>query len=292
MRYRVTHRTAYNYPQPIFRGYNEARLAPRETAAQRVHSHAVTISPLPAYRSERTDYFGNRVLHFALQQSHRELVVTAVSDVELVECTSELGLGSAWEDAVSATRGDLSATGLDAQQYLLDSPLVTARDDIAEYARTSFPAGRPLTEAVRDLMARIHRDFTYDPTATTVSTPLERVFQDRRGVCQDFAHLAIAGLRALGLAARYVSGYLETLPPPGQAKLRGADASHAWFSVYDPWLGWLDYDPTNNVVPMTQHITTAWGRDYGDISPLKGIVFGGGRGQRSTVSVDVERLDN
>lgn len=292
MRYRVTHRTDYTYAQPITRGYNEARLAPRDTAMQRVHHHAVDIYPAPAYRSERVDYFGNGVLHFALQHPHSQLTVTAVSEVELLQATPERdpGNGMAWEQAVTATRADSTPGGLDVRQYLLDSPQVPIGGEARAYARESFTPGRAVTDAVADLMARIHRDFTYDPTATTVSTPIDRVFRERRGVCQDFAHLAIACVRSMGIAARYVSGYLETLPPPGQEKLRGADASHAWFAVFDPRLGWIDYDPTNNVVPMDRHITTAWGRDYGDISPLKGVIFGGSGGQRSHVAVDVERL--
>lgn len=292
-RYRVTHRTDYTYPQAITRGYNEARLAPRPTAAQRVLRHEVTIHPHPAYRSERTDYFGNGVLHFTIQHPHSRLTVTAVSEVELVHPVPELGLETsmAWEQAASATGEDHSPAGLDARQHLLPSPLVPHLPEIGDYARASFTTGRPVADAVADLMGRIYTDFTYDPTATSVTTPLDRVFRERRGVCQDFAHLAIGCLRAMGLAARYVSGYLETAPPPGQEKLRGADASHAWFAVFDPRLGWLDFDPTNNVVPADQHVTTAWGRDYGDISPLKGIIFGGGQGQQSEVAVDVERLD-
>lgn len=292
MRYRITHRTDYSYAQPIIRGYNEARLAPRSTAVQSVHNHGVTIYPAPAYRAERVDFFGNRVLHFAMQHPHSQLTVTAVSEVELLQSAPEppLGNGMAWEQAATATRSDCSPTGLDARQYLLESPQVPLSDEALAYARGSFAAGRAVTDAVANLMGRIHQDFAYDPTATTVSTPIDRVFRDQRGVCQDFAHLAIACVRSMGIAARYVSGYLETLPPPGQEKLQGADASHAWFAVYDPSLGWIDYDPTNNVVPMDQHITTAWGRDYGDISPLKGVIFGGSGGQRSHVAVDVERL--
>ncbi|MFO7858858.1 MAG: transglutaminase family protein [Ectothiorhodospiraceae bacterium] len=291
MRYRVSHRTDYTYAQSLARGYNEARISPRDTPGQRVIRHDVAIHPQPAYRSTRTDYFGNTVLHFSIQHPHSRLTITAVSEVELQAADADGAASMAWEQAVSAVRDDTSASGLEAREYRLASPLVPPLDALVEYAAPSFATGRSVAAAVEDLMARIHVDFTYDPAATTVTTPLDRVFRERRGVCQDFAHLAVGCLRAMGLPARYVSGYLETLPPPGQEKLRGADASHAWFAVYDPLLGWLDFDPTNNVIPMDKHITTAWGRDYGDISPIKGIIFGGGGGQSNEVAVDVERLD-
>jgi len=172
---------------------------------------------------------------------------------------------------------------------VLDSTFATAAPELAAYAAASFPPGRPLLEAVRELMERVHHEFTYDPGFSTVSTPLAEVLSSRRGVCQDFAHLAIASLRSLGLAARYVSGYLETLPPPGQSKQLGADESHAWFSVYLPNVGWMDFDPTNNQIPGDQHIIVAWGRGYGDVTPLKGVVFGG-LDHELKVSVDVARL--
>ena len=176
------------------------------------------------------------------------------------------------------------------RQFVLDSPLATTSPELADYAAASFPPGRPLLEAVQDLMERVHHEFTYDPEFSTVTTPLAEVLTRRRGVCQDFAHLSVACLRSLGLAARYVSGYLETLPPPGQSKQPGADESHAWFSVYLPDAGWHDFDPTNNRVPLDQHITTAWGRDYADVTPVKGVIFGGNPDHRPQVSVDMERL--
>jgi len=179
---------------------------------------------------------------------------------------------------------------LDARQYVLDSPMVTITPELADYAQSSFTANRALVDVVHDLMQRIYKDFTYDPAFTTIATPLSEVLSFRRGVCQDFAHLAIACLRAYGMAARYISGYVETLPEPGKPRLVGADASHAWFSVFIPGTGWLDFDPTNNTVPLDQHITLAWGRDYADVTPLKGIAFGGGQHTLS-VSVDVLRLE-
>jgi len=179
---------------------------------------------------------------------------------------------------------------LDAKQYVLDSPMVTTTQELADYARASFLPGRPLVDVVSDLMQRIYTDFTYDPAFTTIATPLSTVLAHRRGVCQDFAHLAIGCLRSFGLSARYISGYVETLPEPGKPRLIGADASHAWFAVYLPGVGWLDFDPTNNKLPYDQHITLAWGRDYADVTPLKGIAFGGGQHTLS-VSVDVLRLE-
>jgi transglutaminase-like putative cysteine protease len=179
---------------------------------------------------------------------------------------------------------------LDAKQYVLDSPMITVMPELADYAQASFQANRPLVDVVHDLMQRIYREFTYDPSFTTIATPLSDVLRHRRGVCQDFAHLAIGCLRAYNIAARYISGYVETVPEAGQVRLVGADASHAWFSVYIPNTGWLDFDPTNNTVPLDQHITLAWGRDYADVTPLKGIAFGGGQHTLS-VSVDVLRLE-
>ncbi|MFV8835039.1 transglutaminase family protein [Aquisalimonas sp.] len=294
MRYRITHRTEYHYPQAISRSYNETHLAPRPTPTQQILAHDLTIAPRPDYSSERVDYYGNHVTHFTIQRPHDQLAVTATTDVSLeVPADPVAGKqGLPWEQAMAETRGGTSAAALGAREFLLDSPLVETRPALADYARTSFVPSRRLPEAVHDLMGRIHGDFAYDPAATTISTPLERVFRERRGVCQDFAHLAIACLRGLGIAARYVSGYVETAPEGGGARLIGADASHAWFAAYDPSLGWIAFDPTNNRMPAQQHITTAWGRDYGDVSPLKGVIFGGSQGQRSQVAVHVQRLDS
>jgi transglutaminase-like putative cysteine protease len=291
MNYRITHRTVYSYSAPVTLCHNEAHLTPRSCGIQTLLEHKLLIEPPPAAISERLDFFGNHVVYFAVQRPHTELVVTATSEVELEAEIGRLHFCSnaPWEEAALRTREQLGPAGLEAKQYLLDSPMVRASAEVADYAELSFPRERPLIEAVHDLMQRIHADFAYDPGFTEIATPLEEVLEHRRGVCQDFAHLAIACLRAKGLAARYISGYLETQPPPGQEKLQGADASHAWFSVYDPDVGWLDFDPTNNKIPMEQHVTTAWGRDYADITPLKGIIFGGGK-HKAHVGVDVERI--
>ena len=291
MRYRVTHKTTYTYEEPVTLCHNEAHLMPRSFAGQRVTRHDLVVEPRPATIAGREDFFGNAVVYFALQTAHPELVVTAVTEVER-ETAAPAPSGLAWEDAVARTREGASAEGIDARQYVLESPMIAATPPIAAYARESFPPGRPLNLAVGDLVARIHRDFDYKPGVTTIATPVSEVFERRRGVCQDFAHLGIAALRAIGLAARYVSGYLETAPPPGEERLVGADASHAWLAVYDPDAGWIDFDPTNDQPVGDRYVTTAWGRDYGDVTPMKGIIFGGGAKHRATVAVDVERLEN
>ncbi len=196
----------------------------------------------------------------------------------------------AWEEVARALPEDFSAAGLEAYQFVFDSPRIRARTEFAAYAFESFTRGRSMQEALIDLTARIYADFKFDSKVTNVRTPPEEVFKKRRGVCQDFAQLQIACLRSLNLAARYVSGYLRTYPPPGKARLIGADASHAWVSAYCPGMGWLDVDPTNNVVPSDGHVTLAWGRDYGDVSPLRGLVLGGGV-HTLKVAVDLEPIE-
>jgi transglutaminase-like putative cysteine protease len=290
-RYRVMHRTQYSYAQPVTLCHNEAHLRPRDFERQRCAAHTLDIDPPPADRTEREDFFGNPVCHFSIERDHSHLCVTALSEVEIREAdrTPEPRATMPWEEAAASLRRTDSPAVLGARQFVLDSPLVGPTPEIGQYAAALFGPGRPLIEAVHALMERIHRDFVYDPGFTSIATPLSVVFEHRRGVCQDFAHLALACLRSRGLAARYVSGYLETLPPPGQPRLLGADASHAWFSVFDPEYGWLDFDPTNNQLPAAGHITVAWGRDYSDITPIKGVVYGGGH-HHATVSVEVTPL--
>lgn len=288
MRYRIRHVTEYRYPEEVNLCHNETRLTPRGTPRQRCVLASVVCEPAPVYRSDREDFFGNRVSFFTIEQPHAVLRVIAQSTVEVGDaCELDLLRDTPWEEARDRLDRDTGEAMLDARPYRLESPRIPALPGLKGYAAPSFTPGRPLREAVADLMARIHGDFEYDPGFTTVTTPLEAVLEHRRGVCQDFAHLAIGCLRATGLAARYVSGYLETRPPPGRKKLQGTDASHAWFSVFDPDQGWLDFDPTNNLVPMERHITLAWGRDYTDVSPLKGVLFGGGESHGLSVAVDV-----
>lgn len=305
MRFRVTHITQYDYSQPVNLCQNEARLQPRNFWRQYCHGRPLEISPLPADSSQWIDFYGNQVSYFAIQQPHTHLTVTAVNEITVFPrlnrlhlfkyMTWELARDLLWGRSVPdqkplpySLNSDHELT--EARQFVLDSPMIAVIPEVAEYARPSFQTSRPLAEAAQDVMERIYRDFIYDPTFTTIATPLSDVLKFKRGVCQDFAHLAIGCLRAFGLAARYVSGYVQSLPPPGQPRLVGADASHAWFSVFIPGLGWQDYDPTNNKLPRDQHVTLAWGRDFADVTPLKGVAFGGGQHTLS-VSVDVMRLD-
>jgi len=277
--------------------YNEARLSPRNCQNQQVISTKLSIEPYARDLRIREDFFGNQVAYFSIPQPHNLFTVTAVSEVNLIEKPTQLDFyqGFTWETVCEILKNrkanipNLTDESIEALQYTLNSPLIETTKEIADYAKPSFTKNRLITDTVTDLMQRIYNDFTFDPDFTTLSTPLTTVLQFRRGVCQDFAHLAIACLRSQGLAARYVSGYIETLPPQGVEKLVGADASHAWFSVYVPEQGWLDFDPTNNLLPSTQHITLGWGRDYSDITPLKGVIFGG-QHHKLDVSVHVECL--
>jgi transglutaminase-like putative cysteine protease len=252
----------------------------------------LSIQPHPVTRTERVDYFGNLVSLFTVREPHKELVVEARSEVVMNGKGSPWPHESpAWEEVTDSLPNERTHEGLEAYQFVFESPRIRKREEFASYARESFTPGRPMLEALLDLTACIHRDFRFDSKSTNVRTPAEEVFRKRRGVCQDFAHVQIACLRSLNLAARYVSGYLRTYPPPGQPRLVGADASHAWVSVYCPGAGWFDVDPTNNVVPSEGHVTLAWGRDYGDVSPLRGLILGGGA-HTVKVAVDVEPIES
>ena len=292
MKYRVRHSTRYNYSDNVTLCHNVAHLLPRNTPQQSCQLSELNISPLPSTVNEWTDLFGNRQASFSIQMPHKELVVIAISDVEVNTPGSLLidAFPTSWEQAVEYLVGAIDADSIDARMYVLESDFVEFSEEVQAYTRKSFPPGRPLLEAVEDLMHRIYGDFDYVPGFSSIATPLDEVLGHRKGVCQDFAHLAIACLRMQGLAARYVSGYLETIPPKGKERLVGADASHAWFSVYVPHQGWIDFDPTNAQIPAEQHITVAWGRDYADVAPLKGVIFGGGGDNELEVSVDVERI--
>ncbi len=291
MNYRVTHTTTYDYSEPVTVSHHVARLQPRATPTQRKIEFELRVTPEPSVRTLHTDYFGNSATFFSIEQLHSELEVTAISTVEVVaDPQPALDVSPAWETVAEMFRDPVSPVVAEAYQFVFDSPLLRANPLLAEYARESFKPGTPLLVGVRDLTARIHRDFKFDPTATTVSTPLLEVFEKRHGVCQDFAHLAIACVRSLGLAARYVSGYLLTEPPPGEPRLVGADYSHAWFSVFCPHLGFVDFDPTNDCLPSERHVTAAIGRDFSEVSPLAGVVTGGGH-HALKVAVSVEPLE-
>jgi len=287
--YAITHRTAYRYRSDVSVSHHVAHLYPRELAHQQVSDCALAIEPTVAATSERTDFYGNTATFFTIGTPHDSLIVTARSRVRVIASGLPIATQTpAWESVRRRCASDVLTPDSAVGEFRFDSPLIVRKPAFADYAAASFPKDRPLLEAVSDFITRIFRDFKFDPRATTIATPLDEVLQNRRGVCQDFAHLAIAGLRSLGLPTRYVSGYLETLPPPGKARLVGADASHAWFAIWCPGHGWIDADPTNNVFPGDRHITVAWGRDFSDVSPLRGVVVGGG-GHSLRVGVDVAR---
>lgn len=287
MRYDIRHRTTYRYSQPVSISHHVLHLAPRGGDRQTLRHSAISIRPGPAIRSDGEDYFGNPVTFATVQEQHEELVIEALSTVDVTAPADWPPSGSMpWDRLFGQLEQARSAAGLDVLQFAFDSPYTRAGPDVAAYARESFRPGRPVVEAALDLTRRIHADFRYDSGATSVSTPVDEVFRLRRGVCQDFAHLELGCLRALAVPARYVSGYLLTRPPPGQEKLVGSDASHAWVSVWCPEAGWVDLDPTNDTLAREEHVTLAWGRDYGDISPVNGVIFGGGE-HAVEVAVDV-----
>jgi transglutaminase-like putative cysteine protease len=289
MDYKIVHTTEYSYTEAVPVCHNEIHLNPRESLYQKRLVSRLAIEPTPRLIESRLDYFGNDTKYFTIDEGHDRLTVTASSRVKVSapplphECTAT------WEAVRDRIGAECTPANLDAVQFALESPHVETSAALAAYAAASFATGRPWLEALLDLTRRIHTDFQYDQTATTVSTPLAEVLRLCRGVCQDFAHLEIGCLRSLGLPARYVSGYLVTNPPPGQPRLVGADASHAWLSAYCPDHGWIDVDPTNDQIPSTNHITLAWGRDYSDVAPIKGVVIGGGQ-HSMRVSVDVVPL--
>jgi transglutaminase-like putative cysteine protease len=293
-RYQVRHETVYSYSEAVPVCHNEIHLVPRELPRQRLLSNVLVVDPEPEVLSSHLDSFGNRVGRFAIEAGHRRLVVTATSVVE-VDPPSDWRDFEAlpWETLRDRLVRDTDAATLEARQFAFDSPLVRTSPRLASWAAESFTPGRPWHEALVELTARIHREFAYDPTATTTSTPVEEVFALKRGVCQDFAHLQIACLRSLGLAARYVSGYISNERPPGTdgpGGMVGADASHAWLACWGGCDGWLDVDPTNDCPAGTLHVTIGWGRDYADVAPVKGVCIGGGA-HGMEVAVLVSRID-
>ncbi|MEM1097543.1 MAG: transglutaminase family protein [Planctomycetota bacterium] len=277
MRYAVRHETEYRYSEPVTLEHASVHLRPREMPHQQLLESAIDVAPAPLVRQDHADYFGNPETRFSIEGPHDRLLVTATSRVDVAQRPAvALDESLPWETLRDALRTDVSPAALDAYQFTFDSPLAAGWPDFRPYVTESFAEGRPIFRAAADLTRRIHADFTFDPTATDVTTPVGQVFTQRRGVCQDFAHFMIACLRTLGLPARYVSGYVRTEPPPGQPRLVGADASHAWVSVFDIQTGWIDLDPTNDCIVGTSHVTVAWGRDYGDVTPVKGVILGGG----------------
>ena len=295
MNYRIIHTTEYDYFQPVSLCHNIAKLFLRETGGQHCRETLIRISPQPDVMRQYEDFFGNKVLYFAIQQEHQQLKVTVESTVEKQVLTvatqpdrNSQGQVLSWEQVGS----QLGVAGMDnneVRQYIQSTPFTRSSPEIAAYAALSFQPGLPLYQAANNLMHRIYTDFEFTQGITNIATPLSEVMQNRKGVCQDFAHLAIACIRSMGLSARYISGYIETIPAAGKEKLFGADASHAWFSVFIPGMGWVDFDPTNNIIPGMQHITIGWGRDYADIAPLKGVILSSGPHELK-VSVDVRKF--
>ena len=289
-RFRVSHRTEYRYERLMADGFTTAHLAPRSTPYQQVLSSSLQIEPPPDEMDELVDVFGNAVTQFAVHHPHDALVVSSLIEVDLVvpdRPTDDVP----WETVAAAAagaRGDLAG---EVGPYLARTEQTPAEPGLARLTDPEFTPGRGVVAAVHGLCSRIFGEFRFDPEATDISTPIATVLEERHGVCQDFAHVACAALRSIGLPCRYVSGYIETVPPPGQPKLVGVDASHAWCSVWAGPLGWLDFDPTNDQMPPLRHVTVAWGRDYHDVAPVRGVVIGPGGGQSLTVAVDVSSLD-
>jgi transglutaminase-like putative cysteine protease len=291
MLYSVEHTTKYQYHEQVSLCHNIAALAPRNTDKQTCKAFNIIISPLPEVLEEHVDFFGNKLYYFVIEQEHEELTVIVRSQVERMIATDASAPypTQSWEmvrDMLLVSTGEY----MEEKQFTHPTEITATSPEIKNYAEKSFTKDRPLFEAVYDLIKRIYTDFSFTPGFTTISTPLSVVMKERKGVCQDFAHLAISCIHSMGLSARYVSGYLETLAPAGKEKLTGVDASHAWISVFIPGMGWMDFDPTNNQLANEQYITIGWGRDYFDIIPLKGVIMSSSS-HELTVSVDVKRME-
>jgi transglutaminase-like putative cysteine protease len=276
MIYDVSHRTIYRYTTPVAQSQHVVHMSPRAVERQRVKGHTLLIEPAPTIRTEREDYYGNRVVLFDIELEHKELVIHAHSTIGVTAPRAiDLAASMPWEAVVASIADRKPGIDLEVARYACASKHTRSTAEIAAYAQRFFPRGRPVLQGAWDLVERIYEDFTFDSTATDISTPVTQVLQKRRGVCQDFSHLALACLRSMRLSARYVSGYILTSPPPGLPRLAGADASHAWISVWSPAFGWVDFDPTNGLITRDGHITIAYGRDYDDVSPISGILLGG-----------------
>jgi transglutaminase-like putative cysteine protease len=287
MLFDVRHETRFHYASPVSISHQLLKLRPRRSSRQNVHDVHVDVTPGPFMHKSWVDYFGNEVEFLTVQEPHRDLIIVGHSQVEVLPGMNiMLDFSPAWEIVAQTMQTPTNSEALGASQYCFTSPYVGVHAELRDYALETFTPGRPLLDAAMALTTRIFEEFTYKGGVTDIYTPVVDVLRLKKGVCQDFAHLQIACLRAIGLPARYVSGYLMTRPPPGREKLEGADESHAWLSVWCPELGWVDFDPTNNLIPNLEHITVAWGRDYGDVSPVSGFIFGGGE-HEVNVAVDV-----
>ncbi len=291
--YRVAHRTTYRYGATMTDGYSVAVLAPRDTDRQRVVVTEVRLDPIPSETDVRHDVFGNRQHQFGLHEPHDSMQVVATSDV-VVEPASRPDDATPWEEVVGIAEHARDDLAIEVGMFRSTSSLIDLAvlgDPLRELAAAHAAPGRPIVDVAASLCTAIFEGFEFDPHFSNVSTPLAEVLTERRGVCQDFAHLAVGALRSLGLAARYVSGYIETTPPPGRERLVGADASHAWCSVWTPAGGWVDFDPTNGHLPVDDHVTVGWGRDYDDVKPVRGVMIGPATSQQLDVAVDVTRLE-
>lgn len=285
--YRIEHRTTYNYDTDVTGSFGQFHLRPRDLEWQTCHSHEIVIDPAPADLYAHTDLYGNTKSYFHVTEPHTELVVTAVSTVEVGrQQFSEADLALPWEQARPQERSDI-ADAWEAIDFTFPSPYVDVPPGIEDYARVSFTPGRPIGEAAVDLMQRVYSDFTYKSGSTVIGEKVADLLVNRKGVCQDFSHVMVSGLRSLGLGGRYVSGYLATRPPVGQPRLVGADASHAWVGCWIPNAGWFYLDPTNRRVADESHATVAWGRDYGDVPPVRGVIFTEAKKSKMKVSVDM-----
>lgn len=287
MMFEVSHKTVYNYTAPVAQAHHLVHLAPRPHERQRIIRHTLLIEPAPAARSDFIDYFGNPASTVAIENSHSELLIHSRGVIEVsAPQPIDLSASPAWDRVAAELAPQKKPYDIEVVQYLMPSQHVALTQELIDFARPSFEPGRPVLECASDLTSRIFNEFAYDGEVTDIATTIDDILQIRRGVCQDFAHVLIGAMRAFCLPARYVSGYLLTRPPEGTEKLVGADASHAWVSVWAPGIGWVDFDPTNNIIPRDEHITIAYGRDFQDVSPVTGVLLGGGAHQVD-VSVDV-----
>jgi transglutaminase-like putative cysteine protease len=292
MRYKIKHITEYAYQDPVGLCHNRLCLTPSTNPHQKCISSDIRISPIPDSFLYRQDFFGNTVAFFSSYRDHDHLEIASISEVELAG-RRETDLAVASQVLWQEVRQRIAAEDKDDYeivQYTLPSRYVTISSEIKNFCEDCFVEDATLWSVCNTLMQKIHKTIEFKPGFTTVNTPVEEVLTNKKGVCQDFAHLMISCLRNMGLAARYVSGYIETIPPPGKEKLQGTDASHAWVAVFFPSIGWIEFDPTNSLMPSDNHITVAFGRDYHDVAPIKGIVFSSGK-QSLTVKVDVTRID-
>lgn len=286
MIYNIRHLTAYSYDRTVTSARLVLRVTPRDGDGQRKVAHTLNISPEPLSVDTERDFYGNTVNVVTIDTEHQELAIEALSTVELTHQAALPLAGEPWEEVSDAVLLSRDLTGLAPVHFMFASPRIQLSADVTNYVRESFKPGRGILEASRDLIQRIHKDFDYKPETTDINTPLTQAFAQRQGVCQDFAHIMIAGLRGLGLPAAYVSGYIRTIPPPGEKRLEGADATHAWVSVWCGTSGWLGFDPTNAIDVGNDHIALAVGRDFSDVSPVYGVFVGSG-GTELDVEVDV-----